>query len=90
MAPRSTVDFHRSAKGYDLASIFCLEEKRAISADWIVRFANQFYQLQPPHKTPVAKGKIRVRRYLNSELHFAYGDRDLAYTVLPARPKQKR
>jgi len=89
VAPRSPVDFHRSAKGYDLASIFCIEEERAMTADWIVRFANQFYQLQPLRKTQVAKGKVRVRRYLNGQLHFSYGDRDLAYTVLPERPKAK-
>ena len=89
VAPRSQVDYHRSAKGYDLASIFCVEEERSLSADWIVRFANQFYQLQPTRKSQVAKGKVRVRHYLNGELHFCYAQRDLAYTLLPERPKPK-
>ena len=89
VVPRSAVDFHRSAKGYDLASIFCIEEERTITADWIVRFENQFYQLQPLRKAQVAKGKVRVRRYLNGELHFCYSDRDLLYTLLPERPKPK-
>ena len=89
VAPRSAVDFHRSAKGYDLASIFCIEEERSLSADWIVRFENQFYQLQPARKTQVAKGKVRVRRYLNGQLHFCYAERDLAYKLLPERPKAK-
>jgi len=89
VAPRSTVDFHRSAKGYELASIFCIEEERSLSADWIVRFENQFYQLQPPRKTQGAKGKVQVRRYLNGELHFSYADQDLAYMLLPERPKAK-
>jgi hypothetical protein len=35
------------------------------------------------------KGQVLVRRYLNGELHFCYGDRDLAYTLLPERPKRK-
>jgi len=89
VAPRSEVDFHRSAKGYDLASIFCLEEERTVTVDWIVRFENEFYQLQPLHKNQIAKSKVRVRRYLNGELHFCYGERDLAYTLLPERPKRK-
>jgi len=89
VAPRSEVDFHRSAKGYDLASIFCIEEERAMSLDWVVRFENQYYQLQPLHKQQTAKGKVRVRRYLNGELHFCYGERDLTYTLLPERPKRK-
>ncbi len=89
VAPRSAVDFHRSAKGYDLASIFCIEEERSLSADWIVRFENQFFQLQPSRKTAVANGKVRVRRYLDGQLHFWYAQRDLAYTLLPERPKAK-
>ena len=89
VTPRSEVDFHRSAKGYDLASIFCIEEERTLTVDWIVRFENKFYQLQPARKTSVAKGTVRVRRYLNGELHFCYDDRDLAYTLLSERPKRK-
>jgi hypothetical protein len=89
VSPRSAVDFHRSAKGYDLASIFCIEEERIVSVDWIVRFENQFYELQPSRKAQVPKGKVLVRRYLNGELHFCYDDRDLAYTLLPERPKPK-
>jgi hypothetical protein len=89
VAPRSEIDFHRSAKGYDLASIFCIEEERSVSSDWIVRFENQFYQLQPVRKGQVGKGKVRVRRYLNGQLHFCYAQRDLAYSLLPERPKPK-
>ena len=33
VSPRSAVDFHRSAKGYDLASIFCIEEERTLTAE---------------------------------------------------------
>jgi transposase len=87
VAPRSTVDYHRSAKGYDLASIFCLEEERTISRDWVVRFENQFYQLQPPRKALAAKGRVRVQRYLNGELHFRYAEQELRYTLLPERPQ---
>jgi hypothetical protein len=89
VAPRSAVDFHRSAKGYDLASIFCIEEERSLTADWIVRFENQFYQLHPLRKTLAARGKVKVRRYLNGELHFCHGERELTYTLLPERPKAK-
>ena len=89
VAPRARADYHRSAKGYDLASIFCIEEERTLTADWIVRFENQFYQLQPLRKARVGKGKVLVRRYLNGQLHFCYGGRDLTYTLLPERPKPK-
>lgn len=87
VAPRSAVDYHRSAKGYDLASIFCIEEQRTVAADWIVRFENQFFQLQPPRQTLPGKGKVLVQRYLDGSLHFRYEDREMAYTVLPERPQ---
>ena len=85
--PRSAADYHRSAKGYDLAAIFCIEEARSLSTDWIVRFENQFFQLVPPRKTLRGRGKVLVQRYLDGSLHFRQGDKELAYAVLPARPQ---
>jgi hypothetical protein len=86
--PRARVDYHRSVAGYDLPNIFCIEEERTITTDWTVRFANQYYQLQPLRKAAIGKGTVLVRRYLNGELHFCYCDRDLPYTLLPERPNQ--
>jgi hypothetical protein len=89
VAPRSAADYHRSAKGYDLAAIFCIQEERTATADWIVRFENQFYQLTPRRKSQVPREKILVLRYLNGELHFRYGTEELSYTLLPERPQPK-
>jgi len=89
VTPRAQADYHRAAKGYDLASIFCIEEERSVTTDWTVRFANQYYQLQPLQRAALGKGTVLVRRYLNGELHFCYRDRDLPYTLLPERPKPK-
>ena len=87
VAPRAAADYHRSAKGYDLAAIFCHEEERTATADWVVRFENQFYQLEPRRKGLSPRGKIKAQRYLNGELHFRSGKEQLAYTVLPGRPQ---
>lgn len=86
VAPRSAADYHRSAKGYDLAAIFCIEEERTLSADWIVRFQNQYFQLTPPRNMLVGRGPVLVQRYLDGSLHFRQAEQELAYTVLPARP----
>jgi len=58
-----------------------------VRADWVVRFGNQFYQLQPLRKTLIAGGKVLVKQYLNGELHFHYRGRDLSYIILPERPQ---
>ena len=89
ISSRSKADYHRSPKGHDLASVFCIEEERRVTSDWIVRFDNQFYQLQPPPKAKAAKGKVVVQRYLNGELHCRYGALDLSYTILAERPQPK-
>jgi transposase len=87
VAPRSTADYHRASKGCDLAAIFCLEEERSLLRDWTVRFANQFFQLEPPSKTMLARGKVLVQRYLDGSLHFRYRQQELRYTILPERPQ---
>lgn len=67
MEPTERADFHRTALGYDLESIFCIEQQRAITRDWIVRFENNYYQLKRQSKYRPASGKILVRKYLNSK-----------------------
>lgn len=89
VAPRAQADYHRSAKGFDLAAIFCIEQERQVSGDWIVRFENQYYQLQPRRPGMIGKGRVLVQRYLNGELHFRYQEWELSYTVLPAPPAKK-
>lgn len=83
---REQEDFHRQAVGLDLAAIFCIEEERSLSADWIVRFDNGFYQLKRQSPYEPARGKVWVRKYLNAELHFNYRGEDMAYEKLAERP----
>ena len=84
--PRQEADFHRSAKGWDLKSIFCMEEERALTDDWIVRYAGGYYQLARQSDRPPSCKKVTVKRYLNGELHFNYRGKDLEYRALPQRP----
>lgn len=84
--PREKADFHKSALGYNLESIFCIEEHRTITRDWVVRFENKYYQLKRQSKYTPTSGEVLVRRYLNSELHFNYRGQDIEYEQLPERP----
>lgn len=84
--PREEEDFHRSSAGLDLTSMFCREEERNVSRDWLVRFENGFYQLKRQSKYEPAEGKVMVRKYLNGELHFNYRGEDIGYEKLPERP----
>lgn len=86
----SEADYHRSAKGIDLAAVFCIEEERSVTQDWIVRFENRFFQLTPPHKRMRGRGKVMVQRRLDGSLQFDYQGRCLAFVELPARPTPKK
>ncbi len=83
---RDASDFHRDAQGLDLAAIFCLEEERAMTSDWIVRFENNYYQLKPQSSYAPATGKVFVRKQLSGELRFNYRGQDLDYKRLAERP----
>ena len=83
---REEADFHRSSVGLDLAAIFCRQEERSVTRDWIVRFEGGFYQLRRQSKYEPASGKVMVRKYLNGELHFNYRGEDIPYEKLAERP----
>ena len=86
VAPREKADFHRSAKGRDLGAVFCKEEERALTDDWIVRYGNSYYQMTRQSKQPPTVKKVLVRNYLSGELHFNYRGKDLEHLELPQRP----
>jgi transposase len=85
--PRKSADYHRSQKNLNLASIFCWEEERMLTDDWIVRFRNHYYQLDRQSQRPPTTKKVQVCQWLNGELHFRYRNQDLPYKELPDRPE---
>ena len=54
--------------------------------DWIVRYGNSYYQMARQSKQPPTTKKVKVRSYLNGELHFNYRGKDLVHSELPQRP----
>lgn len=87
--PAASVDYHRSASDIDLASIFCFEHKRSVTTDWIVRFENRFFQLEPTRKRDTGRGTVLVQRRLDGSLHFQFRGQYLSYSELPERPPAK-
>jgi transposase len=87
--PREETDYHRDAAAYDLASIFCIEEERILSANRTLSFENRVYELAPclTNYAP-AKRTIHVRRYLDGSLHMFYRGNEVGFAEID--PKQKR
>jgi len=79
-------DYHRRApRPAELDRIFRLESERVISADWVVRYANRFFQLQRQsrHYAPV-KGRVLVCEGRYGQIAIEYRGRALRGQEIPA------
>jgi len=83
-------DYHRRAPGAaELDKIFRLESERVISGDWVVRYENRFFQLEPASRNYApARGKVVVWEWADGRVGIEYRGRAVAWREIaaPARP----
>jgi hypothetical protein len=82
-------DYHRGApRAAELDRIFRLESERTISEDWVVRYENRFFQLEPQsrHYAP-AKGKVLVCEGRDGSIAIEYRGCALRWQEIPAPRK---
>jgi hypothetical protein len=84
-------DYHRRApRAGELDRIPRLENERTVSDDWVVRYGNRFFQLQPQsgHYAP-AQGKVLVCEGRHGSMAIEYRGRALRWQQIPApiRPR---
>jgi len=79
--PAKSGDFHRPVpKRLDLRTVFCLEEERTVSNDWVVRYHNRWLQIQKQSRNyPPAKGKVLVSEWRDGSLHILYRGRAVVW-----------
>jgi len=93
-------DYHRGAPGAAaLDRIFRLERERTISDDWVVRYDNRFFQLEPESRNYApARGKVVVCEAREGGLAIEYRGRAVPWReiavpvpprVPPARPRSE-
>ncbi len=84
-------DYHRCAPcAAELDKIFRLESERVISDDWVVRYENRFFQLEPqsgPYAP--AKGKVLVCEGRDGSVGIEYRGRALHGQEIPAPAKPR-
>ena len=82
--PMSDKDYHRPApKGLKLAHVFCFEEERTVSNDWVVRYQNRALQISKDNQTlPQPGHKLTVQRLLDGTLRLLYKGEALRYHEL--------
>ena len=81
--PRSNTDFHRLVgEGLDLREVFCFEESRTVSNDWVLRYNNRLLQIIRQSPLPPAKSRVLVRKYLDGSLHLMYRGNEVDFTEI--------
>ena len=94
-SPTDPADFHTAVpEGLDLREVFCLEEERRVSNDWVVEYNGRLLQIQKQSGFyPPAQGKVTVSEWRDGSLHVEYRGQQVAWRELgelPLRePKQK-
>lgn len=82
--PAAAADYHyRRPTPRQLDEVFWLEEERAVSEDWVVRYKNRLLQLQRQsrHWAP-AKSRVWVRENQAGEIAIYYRQRRLGFREL--------
>ena len=76
----SDEDFHLDVPARtSLARVFQLEAGRAVSNDWVVRYANRFFQLARQSHRPPARSTVRVREGADGQIEICYRGRRIQW-----------
>jgi transposase len=83
--PASPDDFHVAIpRGLRLEHVFRLQHERTVSNDWVVRYANRFFQLARQSQRPPARATVQVYEAMEGQIEIRYRDRVLRWQELPA------
>lgn len=86
VAAAEAVDFHDPVPAsVDLDEVFCLEEERTVSADWVVQYRNRWLQIGPDAALE-AGSKVLVRERADGTLHLWWRGATIAFAELRQRP----
>jgi len=90
--PLEQEDLHVRLTGHqDLRDVFCYEQSRSVSQDWVVRNENRFYQLIRERGTlPRPESKVTVRIWLDGSVHILHRGRRLTFREFDPRAKDRR
>ncbi len=86
----SDADFHRERPARaELDTIFCLEQDRVLSLDWVVSYEGKLLQLErQSRRYAPAKSRVQVRENEAGELHIEYRGRRLNFIEIAHRPRR--
>jgi hypothetical protein len=79
----SAEDFHVSVpRGVRLDAVFRLEHTRTVSNDWVVRYANRYFQIERQSQRPPARSTVRVYEAATGQIEIRSRDRAIRWTEI--------
>jgi len=87
-AARSENYHRRAPRARELDKIFRLETERTVSDDWVVRYGNRFFQIEPRNRNYAPAGsKVLVYEGRHGSMAIEYNGRALAFREIQAPAK---
>ena len=88
--PRGTTDCHRRVGAtHRLEAILSIQAERVVSNDYVVRWANRFFQLLPPAWPGLRGGRVVIERRRDGAVMVRFGGRYLAYREIEVGGEEK-
>lgn len=91
VSAREKADYHLALPPrLDLKQVFCLEEERKVSNDWVVQYGSRWFQIEAHEKACVDAGSmVVIREHRDGSLTLLAGKKVLRWHELAERPKAK-
>ena len=88
---RERADYHeRLPRSFDLKQVFCLEEERKVSNDWVVQYGTRWLQIERERQKVAVKAgnTVVVREQRDGSLALWLNENELRWHELAQRPKR--
>ena len=74
-----------------LESIFCFEEQRVVSEDYVLQFQRQLFQIQREkrHRLPAPGTPVTAQKWLDESVHFLHNNKELLVEEIRQRRKKQ-
>ena len=85
VSPADPVDFHQPLpKRLQLDNVFCLEHRRTVANDWVVRFQNRLLQIEPQQLE--AGAVVKIQEHRDGRLQLWHSSVELNWRTITERP----
>lgn len=91
--PRETADYHVAVpRRLDLDQVFCLEEERTVSPDWVVQYGTRWLQIEREGQKAIVRSgaKVLVREHRDGSISIWLNKTKLGWHELTERPKKAK